>query len=182
MSNPLINRWGLNLFWYNFWYTDKNLSLIYNLDFLINKLIFTYIKFGLNFEKNIFFHNYWFKFAILKNKIIFEKNNIKYFRVLEHKNKITGELTRFFVRSGLKDISYSKLWILKYQNWIVITLLSFQPLKKKQYLKKRKKNLNPIFEISQKNYKKNLLLFRLKLKLSFLLKNSFLKSNLYYFF
>ena len=60
MSNPSINRWGLNLFWYRFWYNDKINSLIINQDNIINKLILIYTHFGLLHNKNLFFNKYWF--------------------------------------------------------------------------------------------------------------------------
>jgi hypothetical protein len=59
MSNPSINRWGLNLFWYKYWFTDKNNALVIHQDNIINKLMLIYLHFGLFFTKNIFFNKYW---------------------------------------------------------------------------------------------------------------------------
>lgn len=139
MSHPSINRWGTNLFWYNFWYTDKKLALSIHNDMLLNNLIFTYLNYGLFYKKNIFLNNYWHK---LENTDLKELNThqLKYFQIMEHKNKITDEITKFTTRIKKKHIYFSKLWILKYQNWILINLYSFQPITKPKKLSMRKKN------------------------------------------
>ncbi len=54
MSNPSINRWGLNLFWYRYWFNDKNNALVVHQDNVVNKLLLTYLHYGLLFTKNIF--------------------------------------------------------------------------------------------------------------------------------
>ena len=98
MSNPLINRWGLNLFWYNFWYQDNTAFSSFNLDKIIQNFVYLYLNFGLILTKNFFFFSYWYQKTIEKKNIIFQLNNYKYFRILEHKNRITGEITPFYVR------------------------------------------------------------------------------------
>lgn len=183
MSNPLINRWGFNLFWYNFWYTDKNSFLQNSLDSIITKLLFIYINYGLLFQKNPFFSNYWYKKNILLSTNLYKKYDLKYFRIMEHKNRITGELTRFYTRIAKKDVYYSKFWVLKYQNWIIIHIHSFQPLKKKKLIKKNRKygasTLPPYFNLTEQTF---FFFFRYKIYLSFLLNNYLIKKNMYYFF
>lgn len=186
MSNPLINRWGFNLFWYNFWYNDKNSSFQNSIDTLITKLLFTYINYGLLFQKNIFFTKYWYKDNNESEEIttnLFKKYDLKYFRIMEHKNKITGELTQFYTRLVKKDIYFSKIWILRYHGWIIINIMSFQPLKKKKIHKKNKRYaaavINPFTNQTDNDF---LLIFRLKIYLHFLINKFLIKKNLYYFF
>lgn len=182
MSNPLINRWGSNLFWYSIWFTDKNSPLEIQQDFLINKLINTYIEYGLLAKKNIFLNTYWhFKKKI---DLIEAQNsfNYKYVRMLEHKNKITTEITKFSTRLKSKNLYTSKIWILKYQNWIVVNFYAYQPVTKKRRIKKIKKNISFPLENKKIILKKKLYLSRLKLFSTLLLTNFISKKTSYYFF
>lgn len=182
MSNPLINRWGANLFWYNIWYSDKNSPLWIKQDYFINQLIYTYVNYGLLLKKNIFADSYWHfkkKINLLENQ---NEHNYKYVRMLDHKNKITGEVTQFSTRIKVKNLYYSKLWILKYQNWIVINLYGFQPIIKKKKTKKKKKYISFPMEPKKIKLKKTLYFVRLKLLCTLLIDNFFSKKTSYYFF
>ncbi len=183
MSNPSINRWGLNLFWYRFWYNDKINSLNINQDNLINRLILIYTHFGLLHNKNIFFNKYWF-FNINKNTLINQNfYNMKYFRLIEYKNKVLNEYKSYKLRNKIKNLYYSKIWILRYQNWIVINFYCFQPLTTK-HLKKniKRKNLNFYLNNDVNNtFKSFTLLARYKFFLFYFF-NTILKNKNYYKF
>ena len=84
MSNPSINRWGLNLFWYRFWYNDTNNSLVIHQDNLINKLILLYMYYGLLYPQNMFINKYWYFTYKIKHNILHDNFNIKYFRLVEY--------------------------------------------------------------------------------------------------
>ena len=178
MSNPSINRWGLNLFWYRFWYNDKTNALVINQDNLINKLILIYTHYGLLCNKNIFFNKYWF---IVNNKNFSNQNdyNLKYFKLIEYKNKIINESKIYKMRNKVKNLYFSKIWILRYQKWLIINFYCFQPLTNK--LKKKnliKKNLD--FYLN-KNIDNKFLIHRFRFFLFYFL-NSFLKNKNYYKF
>lgn len=179
MSNPTINRWGLNLFWYRFWYNDKNSALTIQQDDIINKLILLYIHFGLLTPKNLFINSYWYSNYAFNYSKIFSSTNLKYFRIVEYKNKINDDFKSYKIRNKIKNLYFSKIWILRYQNWLIINFYCFQPLtiKKNKKLKKKKdvnfylkRNLFNIYSI--RRYKKSIL---------FLL-NSHLSSLIYYKF
>lgn len=182
MSNPLINRWGLNLFWYRFWYTDKNNSLVVNQDNLINKLILIYTHFGLLHSKNIFLNKYWFLSYKKKNILTTFNNNIynlKYFRLIEYKNKILNEFKLYKIRNKIKNLYFSKIWILRYQKWLIINFYSFQPISARMKKKINKtRNLESYTVIKQKNFT---LLLRYKFFLNYFL-NAYLKNINYYKF
>lgn len=179
MSNPLINRWGLNLFWYRFWFTDKNYFLNLQQDFLISKLVHTFLNYGVLYPKNIFLNKYWFlkKFGF---KNYFALHNTKYYRIVNFKSNTTNTLSHYFNRTKLKNIYFGKLWILRYQGWLVINFYCFQPPKSLSALR-RLRTLPSLRKTSyvSKNFNKNGDVARL---FFFSLLQSSLKTPSYYLF
>jgi hypothetical protein len=158
MSNPTINRWGLNLFWYHFWYYDKNYYLSIQHDFILIKLLHIFLNFGLIFPVNIFISKYWFK----KFNLIdyFNNHHLKYFRLVNFKNFISNEMEKYNERVELSNIYQSKIWILKFQHWIILNFYCFNPVKKRQ-LKDLQINKNfstdtliTNFKLKLENYKR----------------------------
>jgi hypothetical protein len=111
LSNPSINRWGLTLFWYNFWYSDCNPQYQNHQDFFFTKLVTTYINYGLLFKKDFSYHFYWYKkkspFLDL-SKSFFESHTHTYFRFVEYKNKINKETTLVDLRKKKKNLHLTK--------------------------------------------------------------------------
>lgn len=180
MSSPSINRWGLNLFWYRFWYTDKNNSSLISQDDLINKLILTYVQHGLMFNQNIYLNKYWWPF--LNNSIqVFNKDlNLKYFRTIEYKNRVINE-TRFYkLRTKVKNLYFSKIWIFRYQSWLLINFYAYQPLKKKNKSQAVINKTSNFYLVGQRS-DKNKIYYRIKFYLFFLINNSTSSSNYYKF-
>ena len=138
MSNPSINRWGLNLFWYKFWFYDKNYHSSLQHDILINKLVYTFLNFGILFPVNIFINKYWFK--NYKNNNYFNTHNTKYYRIMGFKNLISKEINYYKERIKIENVYQSKIWILKYQHWVVINFYCFNPIKKRQLENRKFKN------------------------------------------
>lgn len=136
ISNPGINRWGSNLFWYNFWFSDKKKNQNIHLDFLLNELLYVYIKYGLYSNKSIFLNKLRF-FNFEKQISLYQKTHDSvYFRSVEFKNRVLNETNILKIRINKKNIYKSRLWILKYQSWIVLNYYCFQPLTKKNKKKK----------------------------------------------
>lgn len=125
MSNPCINRYGINTFWHHFWYSDTFYSKNLQQDTLFLKLINTYIFFGLYLPKNIFWNKFWY-LNNYKNS-----NYMQYFRWFSVKNETLGSLTSYRLRKTVNDVYPMKIWILKFNNWIIINFYWFQPWKKK---------------------------------------------------
>lgn len=127
MGNPLINRWGVNLFWYNFWFVDKNYHLLIKQDTILSKLIYIFLNYGILLPKNIFTNKYWF-YRKFDFKNYFNYHNTKYFRIVNFKNATTNVSSFYFNRMKLKNIYQGKLWILRYQNWLIINYYCFRPV------------------------------------------------------
>lgn len=129
MSNPSINRWGLNLFWYRYWYADRTSQLYIQQDYIFNKLIYIYLFYGILFPHNIFIKKYWYNFSGEEN---WQQSNYneKYYRKAELKGTFLNELTVHRLRNKIKHLYFSKIWIFRFQNWLILNFYSFQPLKK----------------------------------------------------
>jgi hypothetical protein len=179
MSNPTINRWGLNLFWYRLWYNDKNNALIIHQDNLINKLILIYIHYGLLINTNFFVNKYWYLNYKITYNALNENWNLKYFRIVEYKNRVSNEEKSYKIRNKLKNIYYSKIWILRYQNWLMVNFYCFQPLTSKKN-KKIRKSKEVGFYLSSNKKTKNLTT-RYRMFLSYFC-NYFFNTKPYYSF
>lgn len=182
MSNPSINRWGLNLFWYCYWFTDKNYYLNLQQDTLILKLIYIFLNYGTLFPKNIFKNKYWF-FNKFNFDNYFNSHNTKYYRIVNFKNATMGIDSCYHDRIGLKNIYYGKIWILKFQNWLIVNYYCFQPIKKKKLtanlFKKSPKGASLYLAKSTSDAKA---LSRTKLFLFFSIFNKFNNTKNYYRF
>lgn len=181
MSNPSINRWGLNLFWYRYWFNDKNNALIINQDNIINKLVLIYLHFGILFAKNIFLSKYWYDNDIINNnKNQYNIFNLKYFRLVEYKNKILKEYKLYRLRNKIKNLYHSKIWIMRYQKWFILNFYSFQPLPTKLNKKFIKRKSIDSY-LKKKNYNWRYSFYRHKFFLIYFL-NNYLKDNNFYEF
>lgn len=170
ISNPLANRWGLNIFWYHFWYSDNIYSKNIHQDKLILDLIKIYLKYGLNFKKNIFINNYWF---INGSKTI---SLYKYYRWTNFKNLITNYVTKYKFRIQSNEIFKTRFSIFRYNHWLILLAQWFVPNKRKTTSVNKKKTLdfkNFYYSYSKKD-------FNLQ-RLSLLQEKNFL-SNLTYTF
>lgn len=178
MSNPSINRWGLNLFWYNFWYNDKISSLIIQQDILLDKFVNIYLQFGFVYDKNIFINKHWFSNYNLPYFSINTESNLKYFRLVEYKNKIINQYKSYKIRNQIKNTYFSKLWILRFQNWLILNIYAFKPLitRNKKLIKKKKEINLYTNSLIKNNFKIN------RLKFFFHYFFSKLNKNFYYKF
>lgn len=182
LSYPSINRWGFNLFWYRFWYTDKNYKFATHLDILLDKIFYTYLFFGLYLKKDIFTNLFWYPHLRKKISSYFKLYDLKYFRWVEYRSRIFNDISSVKLRKYKKNIYRSKFWILKYQTWIVINLYMFQPFVAR-VRRLRKKNVARSGFLTKKDKKRRQDLFWKK---SFFLnfffyKHYFLQTHAYAF-
>jgi hypothetical protein len=180
MSNPSINRWGLNLFWYNYWFTDKNNSLTIHQDNLITKLILIYMHYGLLYTKNIFLNKYWYNMSLKNLQNNQDSYNLKYFRLIEYKNRVLNENKLYKIRNKIKNIYFSKIWILRYQKWLIINFYCFQPLSNKLNKKSFKKKSFD-FYINKNFQNVQFLNYRYKFFLTYFLNKHLQTANYYKF-
>lgn len=176
MSYPVINRWGLNLFWTKFWYNDKvNLPLNHQ-GLIFEKIIIIYLNYGLYALKNFVVQKYWYRQTRITNFNFF-KETLKYFRNISYKNKALNDYSSYRMRVKVKSLFFSKIWFIISQKWMIINVFAFTPLRKKKTIK-LKKNYG-LFSIKTNNsiYK----FYKLKILFSLLLSKEFTNKNFYNF-
>lgn len=125
MSNPLINRWGSNLLWYNFWYADTTYGQQVQQDRVFTQLLETYLTYGLESPYRRFTNEYWYK---KKTSVI---PTSAYYRHVTIDRPEIKSATRFRLRSSLIDFYRMKVWILRYDKWLIINMYWFHPNKKR---------------------------------------------------
>ena len=118
-SLKYLNRVGYNMYWGGMWDSNNNYSSKF-LKFFFLDLFFNKLLKSLSLKEK----NY-----LLNKNINFKKTNSFFFfnSIFFKKQNITNNFNNFFC---------SKLWILKYQNWVVIVTYLYSPSKVDISLKK----------------------------------------------
>lgn len=129
MSNPSINRWGLNVFWYHFWYSDTHYASNAEQDNLMLTLVNTYLFYGITTPFHFFINNYW-KFTKHHQQPL--KTYFRFFTITNDHFHITSH---YRLRNKIDCVFPMRIWILKFQKWVILTFFWFQPWKKRRYAK-----------------------------------------------
>jgi hypothetical protein len=124
MSNPCINRWGLNTFWHHFWYTDFDYASGHKQDYAFSTLVTLFIFHGVGVTVNVFANTYWYSHAYASLTIP------HYRRFITRKSIKYDKLLSFDLRKEADAVFPMKLWILKYSHWFIINQYWFRPLKR----------------------------------------------------
>lgn len=130
MSNPLVNRWGANIYWSKLWYSDQNYTTNLKQDSVFIQLLKMYFMYGLQTPVNLFLLKYWYfskKTDAKKSHLTFTN---KYYRRYSKNLTLDEKDNSYTLRLATKDIFPMKVWIFKFQNWILLNFYWFQPLKK----------------------------------------------------
>ena len=138
MGNPVITRLGTQQFWHNHWYSDKSVSLNLQQDKLFSNLIHLYLTYGLNIRENLFIHEYWYannsRIKNLKSNYHKTMHNI-FYRRYYYLNNVVGIEHSFLLRNTTAEYFPLKLWLFKFNNWIILNVTWFKPLKGKNKIK-----------------------------------------------
>lgn len=155
MSNPCINRWGLNTFWHNFWFSDFDYSIQVRQDKAFSLLIKTFIFYGISFSYNIFANKYWY-LHLYKHLSI-----PAYSRWVTYTPSGKKELSEnYTIRQEADCIFPMKIWILKYGHWVIINQYWFNPFKGRRKIMKILDNptqldsFTALTKVSYKNYRR----------------------------
>ena len=138
MSNPCINRWGLNSFWHHYWYSDSRYALNVHQDKIFVTLLQTFLLFGLNTPANLFWHKHWYKTSSGSSVTALPLKD--YYRWLTIYNETVQTINTYRLRLKSDEHFQTRINVLKFNSTVVVNVYWFQPDKK---LKKRLRKIDP---------------------------------------
>ena len=131
MGYPVITRLGVSQFWYKHWYNDCDFKTNVKQQQIFIKLFKLYINYGLSFETNIFFNQYFFNKNCKKTNNTYLLSQLKYFRRFFYSNFTLGIEHSYFLRYKTGEYFPLRIWFIQYSKWIIINFSCFKPIKKK---------------------------------------------------
>lgn len=133
MSNPCINRWGLNSFWHNFWHSDSRYALMLQQDKAFTTLVQLYFKYGTVFASTFGHSTFWYKTGAKPSPLDLNY----YYRWVTIKGTDQYESYTARLRLTSAESFQTRVSILRYDSWFIINLYWFQPDKLKNKRDKR---------------------------------------------
>jgi hypothetical protein len=128
--------------WYKNYYSNSYFSSTYKKICNFENLLHIYFTYGLNYNSNIFLHNFWYKNLTKRTTLNYiEKNLSLYFRKYYYSHQTLTIEHSYFLRRKTPEFFPLKLYILRYNNWLVTSIQWFKPLKTKNIAHKTNKNL-----------------------------------------
>ena len=142
MSNPTINRLGVNQLWYKHWYSDTLYQAQLHQDNISEKLIRYTINAGSTFDSNPFIHEYWYKKSLKNKRILKTFNNTKFFRRYYYSHSMLGIEHSYLIRNKSIEVFPMRIWVFRFSGWLIFSFQMFKPLKGKNVSLKNR-SLNP---------------------------------------
>lgn len=129
MGYPVVTRLGINQFWYRHWYTDTFYKQNSQQDSMFERFIMLYVNYGTTFKNNVFIHEYWYSKPSKAIRTLPLKSYMKYHRRFYYSNSLLEIEHSFLLRNHSGEYFPMRCWILKYNNWVILSLKFFKPLK-----------------------------------------------------
>ena len=137
IGSPVGTRLGINQFWYKHWYSDSCHSLNLRQDKSIEKLITLYLEYGLTFQSNPFIHEYWYRKNAKHVRVVLQnKLNVRFFRRFFYTNDSLGIEHSYLIRHKTPEFFPMRMWLFRYNGWLIISVQWFKPLKVKSSMLK----------------------------------------------
>ena len=123
MSNPCINRWGLNSMWNHYWYSDSSYSLNLGQDRVILDLTYTYLNYGTDHTYRLFWNNFWYKSSPSPNFQVLSS----YYRWIPLYSEILRTTSYYPFRVVSEERFETRVSVLRYNSWFILNLYWLQP-------------------------------------------------------
>ncbi len=127
MSNPCINRWGLNSFWQHYWYSDSRYYLNLQHDSLVLDLLNTYLKYGNQLNPKMFYNIFWYKTAPKP----YSQDVSMYYRWVNTYNEMLRTANTYRLRIENEETFRARASVLKFNSYFIVNIYWFQPDKDK---------------------------------------------------
>ena len=164
-SSPYLNKSGYSMFWNSMWDNKNSFSKNMQLDFFTKSFI------------NYFFSD--FLYNNILNKLDIKNNNslnLNHFYNFNSNNNKKLVLSKYFNNCYNSEITISKIWFFKFQNWIILYFFIFNKNNSfffKNLLKKKYTNKDYYIYTYLNNFKKN----KFKINKHYLISYFFNKNN-----
>ena len=132
------------------WYTSYKYTINVQHDFLIKYFFYLLIYYGIYNFNILFFNKYWSLQYCLIHENILPKIFLYYYRRQVLKNKYNNADLSYLMRIRRGIIYPMRIWIFRYQRWLVVNWFIFQPLKLK--IKKYRVSSQIDYLYTNKNY------------------------------
>jgi len=141
ISIPASNKSGYSMFWNSMWDSKHNYSIFLKQDIFIKSSLLLFFS-DYSSDKLFFFLKFNSRNKFKKYKL----NNVK------NKKKLNFNSYYHFLRNtNNNDIFFSKIWLLRYQSWVIINISIFSFLKNDIFKKKLEINFDNWFFYYYKN-------------------------------
>ena len=147
MSNPCINRWGLNTFWHNYWYSDSRYALFLGQDKIFTDLVQLYLIYGTAYSSTFFRHTFWYKSSTTPPSLQLET----YYRWVTTRGREAHEVATARLRLTTAEMFQTRVSILRLNSWFIINIYWFQPDKLKNKRAKRSRTSHTITPLRAAN-------------------------------
>lgn len=132
-----INRWGVNLFWMQTWFVGKSFQLFFQKSLFMGQFIRTFLLFGMRHTYIYPSHDIWNNQRRDLKSTQFQRG--RYFRSIEIWDEYMLKSKIYRLRNRVPKIYFSKMWFLRYQNWVVLVTHFFQIRPKRVSLRGRQR-------------------------------------------
>jgi len=131
MGNPNITRLGKTQIWYKKYYSNLSYSNMIKKCHILEKLLNIFFKYGIYTRNNLFVSNFWYKNTrFTSNTKNFMSNTmLLYFRKYYYAHQTLTIEHSYFLRLKTPEFFPLRLYILKYNNWLVASVQWLKPLK-----------------------------------------------------
>lgn len=135
MSNPCINRWGLNSIWYHSWYSDSRYAFNLQHDKLALELIQVYLKYGNAVHAKLFWNCFWYKTGTAPTN----RPTQVFYRWATVYNETLRMTSTYRMRITSEEVFQTQISVLKFDSWMIVNFYWFQPDKDKKKRARRAK-------------------------------------------
>lgn len=134
ISLPVLNRTGYSTFWQSVWDEKHNFNRSLKEDYLLRSII-PYFFFDRVSKQKQFLN-----FEVVNSSLILK--DLEYWTQFQEPLKLYSKITTYVWRKKKLPYYVLKIWILKFQTWLLIFFSMYSPIKFYSLFTKRKKKYN----------------------------------------
>ncbi len=116
----------MNLFWYNFWFTDYKYFYPLHQDKMLRTFFYIYVNYGMFFPTHSLLSTYWYSAKTISLSAD-DQYNFKAFRMHHTPYDEDDDHGTYKTRVKISCMYISRIWILRFADWFVLCFYSLRP-------------------------------------------------------